>query len=59
MDEQRIVRKSIVLTPAKCTCGEYLRPDLINITGFHKAPEWVLTWRCEYEQRHDWKAQNG
>lgn len=53
-----VVRKSIVLTPAKCQCGEYLRPELIDITAMGHSPEWVLSWRCQFEMQHDWKAAN-
>jgi hypothetical protein len=52
------IRKSVELIAPHCKCGRYLIPDLINTTGSDGVEKWHLTWCCEFELQHDWKAAN-
>ena len=51
-------RGTIAFYPAKCHCGEYLKPDLVETTMFASSKEWILTWQCPFALQHRWKAAN-
>jgi len=55
-NNEPILHQSTELIAPQCPCGEYLKPDLVNVTGFDGVHKWHLTWQCEFEGRHKWKA---